>query len=145
MLDIQMTWEREIKREGKWISELSQGQREVWRHPVFSLAPQETPLVLVTSSSLPSLYCCVCCTNLSTCQFMYVFVSLSEWLLFYVSCWKEKMVKTLSASYPSLDSVSVCIAEADLSCSAPLARSQAQQERLCWKAAFKRGRQLLKF
>jgi hypothetical protein len=34
-----MTREREIKREGKWISELSQGQREIGRCPIFSLVP----------------------------------------------------------------------------------------------------------
>jgi hypothetical protein len=43
---------------------------------------------------------------------------------------KKKMVKTLSAGYPSFDSVSVCTVEADLSCPAPLASSQAQQK-LC--------------
>ena len=56
---------------------------------------------------------------------------------------RKKMVKTLSAGYPSLDSVSVCTVEADLSCPAPLARSQAQQVRPRWKAAFKRHLQLL--
>jgi hypothetical protein len=50
-------------------------------------------------------------------------------VLFYVE--KKKMAKTLSAGSPSLDSVSVCTAEAGFSCPAPLARSQAQQERPC--------------
>jgi hypothetical protein len=56
---------------------------------------------------------------------------------------KKKMVRTLSTGYPSLDSVSVCTVEADLRCPIPLARSQAQQERPCWEAAFKRDQQHL--
>jgi hypothetical protein len=54
-----------------------------------------------------------------------------------VSCWKEKLVKDLSAVYPSLDSVPVCTAEADLSCPASLARSRAQKQRPCWNLLLK--------
>jgi hypothetical protein len=49
---------------------------------------------------------------------------------------KKKMVKTLSAGYPSLDSVSVYTAEADKKLPHTLARSHAQQDSSCQKTVF---------
>jgi hypothetical protein len=68
--------ERKGKDKRKWILELSQGQREIGGRPVLSsLAPTGEVLY-------PLCIVYVWCTNLSMCQFMSVFVSLSE--LFYV-------------------------------------------------------------
>jgi hypothetical protein len=123
-----------IKREWKWISELLQGHREIWRRLAFSsLWPlQETLLDLVISSSLPSLCLCLVHQYMPMCQFMSDFVSLYEWLLFYVWCWKRKMVKILSAGFPSLDVVSLhSRGWFNLPCT--VARSEAQQGSSCWK------------
>ena len=102
--------ERKGRDRGKWILELSQGQREIGGRPVlFSLAP--------TGEALYPLYIVyVWCTK--SCQFMYVFcfvvwmiVSLSEWLAvlcFMLKRKEKKMVKTLPA-----ESLSVCTTEAE--------------------------------
>jgi hypothetical protein len=49
--------ERDIRREGKWISELSQGQKDIGRHPAFSLVPTGDILNSGYISPLPSLNC----------------------------------------------------------------------------------------
>jgi hypothetical protein len=121
--------EREI--EGKWISELSQGQREIGRHPASSLSPTGNILSsgyikFSTLSVLSVLVAPICpCVNSSV-----LFCCLNDCCSrFHVE--KKKLIKTLSTGSPSLDSVSFCTVEADLSCPAPLSRSQAQQERPC--------------
>ena len=137
MLGIQMTWERETKREGKWISELSQGQRKLW-DVLLSLWPlQETPLVLVISSSLPSLYC-LCLVHQSVHMSTHVCFCFVVWMT-VVLCFMLKRKTWLKlyllAIHPWF-SLS-CTVVADLSCPAPLARSQVQQERPCWKLFFR--------
>jgi hypothetical protein len=105
--------ERELKREGKWISELSQGQREIWRHPAFSLAPTRDILssgyIKFSTLSLLSVFGAPICSHVNSCLFL--FCCLNDYCsLFHV---EKKKVKTLSAGYPSLDSVSVYTVEAD--------------------------------
>ena len=72
---------------------------------------------------------------------MSIFVSLYEWLLFCFML--KKMVKPLSAGYPSLDIVSLPSGGwFNLPCT--VARSEAQQGSSCWKTVFKkRSMQLL--
>ena len=100
--------ERKGRNKGKWILELSQGQREIGGRPVlFSLAPTGEALYPLSI---------VCLVHQSH-QFMYVFclvvwmiVSLSEWLavLCFMLKRRKKMVKTLPA-----ESLSVCTTEAE--------------------------------
>ena len=100
--------ERKGRDRGKWILELSQGQREIGGRPVlFSLAP--TGGILYPLYVLSNVWC-TNHVNSFFCFVVWMIVSLSEWL-FYVSCWKNKtkiMVKTLPA-----DSLSVCTKEAE--------------------------------
>jgi hypothetical protein len=95
--------EGEREREVKWILELSQGQKDMRRCPAF-WSLQETSLVLVTSSFLPSLYC-LCLVHqsvhVSTHVCLFLFCCLNDGCsMFHVE--KKNMVKTLSAGYPSL-------------------------------------------
>ena len=137
MLDIQMTWERETKRDEKRILELSQEQKEIWRCTV-SLCPiQETSIILVTSSSLPSLYC-LCLVHQSVHMSTHVCFCFVVWMT-VVLCFMLKrktwLKHYLLAIHPWF-SLS-CTVVTDLSCPAPLARSQVQQERPCWKLFFR--------
>ena len=103
-----------MEREGKWILELSQGQREIRRRPVFSLAPTGDILssgyIKFSTLSVLSVFGAPICPRVNSCLFL--FHCLNDCCsMFHVE--KKKMVKTLSAGYPSLDSVSVYTAEAD--------------------------------
>lgn len=82
------------EKERKWISQFFIGT--IRRCPASSM---EIFLVLVTSSSLPSL-CSIClwCTNLSTCQFVFVFICLNELVCFMLKR-KKKWLKLCPPEY----------------------------------------------
>jgi hypothetical protein len=67
--------EREMKREGKWISELSQGQKEIWRHPAFSLAPTGDILssgyIKFFTLSVLSVFGAPFCPHVNSCLFLF--------------------------------------------------------------------------
>ena len=121
--------ERKGRDRGKWILELSQGQREIGGRPVlFSLAPTGEVLY-----PLSIVY--VWCTNHVSIHVCFLFHCLNDcfvvWMtgcfMFHVK--ENKMVKTLPAK-----SLSVCTTEDQRPL--PLAKHQAQQERSCWKICF---------
>ena len=99
--------------------------------PAFSLAPTGDILssgyIKFSTLSVLSVFGAPICPHVNSCLFLFCCLNDCR-SVFHVE--KKKMVKTLSAGYPSFDSVSVCTVEADLSCPAPLASSQAQQK-LC--------------
>lgn len=87
---------------------------------------------LSTLSVLP-VFAAPICPRVNSCLFF--FRCLNDCCpVFHVE--KKKMVKTLSAGYPSLDSVSVYTAEADKKLPHTLARSHAQQDSSCQKTVF---------
>jgi hypothetical protein len=102
--------EKEREREGKWISEVSLGQKEIRICPAFSLAPTGDILssgyIKFSTLSVLSVFGTPIFPLVNLCLFLFQMTILCFLL-------KRKMVKTLPAGYPSLDSVSVCTAEAD--------------------------------
>jgi hypothetical protein len=108
---------REMKREGKWISELSQGQKEIGRRPASFLAPTGDILssgyIKFSTLSVLSVLGAPICPCVSLCLFL--FHHLNDCCSRFHVEKKKKLVKMLSAGYPSLESVSVCSVEADLS------------------------------
>ena len=91
---------REIKSEGKWISELSQGQKEIGRLLASSLAPTVGILSSGYIKFLPSLHCLSLVhqsVHVSVCVFLFCLNDCRS--MFHV---EEKLVKTLSNVYPSL-------------------------------------------
>jgi hypothetical protein len=96
------------------------GTEEIVRCPAFSLAPTGDTLssgyIKFSTLSVLSVFGAPICPRVSLCLFL--FRCLNDcFSMFHVE--KKKIVKTLSADSPSLDSVSVYTAEADLSCLAP--------------------------
>ena len=67
--------EREIKREGKWILEVSQGQKEIGRRPVFSLAPTGDILssgyIKFSTLSVLSVFGAPICPRVNLCLFLF--------------------------------------------------------------------------
>ena len=113
-----------------------------WGSPhIVGLSPlQETSLVLVTLSSLPSLHC-LCFLHQTVHMSIHVCFCFIVWItvvLYYMLKEKKKeMVKPLSAGYPTLDSVSLH-SRGLLKLPHTLTKGQTQQDRSCWKAGFKR-------
>ena len=94
--------------------ELFQGQKEIRRQPAFSLAPTGDILssgyIKFSTLSVLSVFGAPICPYVNVC--LLLLHCLNDYCsMFYVE--KKKTVKTLSAGYPSLDSVSVCTVEAD--------------------------------
>ena len=86
--------EREIKREGKWILEVSQGQKEIGRRPVCSLAPTGDILssgyIKFSTLNVLSVFGAPICPCVNSCLFL--FHSLNDYCsMFYVE--KKKWLK----------------------------------------------------
>ena len=103
MLDIQMTWERETKREEKRILELSQEQKEIWRCTAFSLAHtgdiHNSGYIKFSTLSVLSVFDAPVFPCVNSCLFLFCCLNDCR-SVFHVE--KKNMVKTLSAGYPSL-------------------------------------------
>ena len=73
MLDIQMTWER--SSEGKWISELSQGQKEIGRLLASSLAPTvgilSSGYIKFSTLFVLSVFGAPICPRVNSCLFLF--------------------------------------------------------------------------
>ena len=95
--------EKEREREGKWISEVSLGQKEIRICPAFSLAPTGDILssgyIKFSTLSVLSVFGAPICPCVNFC--LLLLHCLNDYCsMFHVE--KKKMVKTLSAGYPSL-------------------------------------------